>query len=163
MFKHILSPVDGSPGSLAALAEVIGMARAFNAQVTVVYVVDPYPFTGVGTEFAYSQDEYLTAARAEARAALDLAAAQLTEADIRFETRIVESHAIWRGVVDVINETGADLVVMASHGRRGLERLLLGSVTQSVLAHTQVPTLVVRQKPDAALEQAAPSDPDTAV
>ena len=148
MFNHILTPIDGSPGSLASLEQVIAMARAFDAEVTVVYVVDPYPFTGVGTEFAYGQDEYLNAARAEGRAALDLAAKQLEEANVKFDTRVVESHAIWRGVTDVLDETGADLVVMASHGRSGLERLLLGSVTQSVLAHTKVATLVVRQKRD---------------
>lgn len=155
MFKHIVSPVDGSYGSLAALDKVVGLARAFDAQVTIVYVVDPYPFTGVGTEFAYGQDEYLNVARAEGRAALDLAVQRLAQHGITPETRVVESHAVWRGVTDVIDEVGADLVVMASHGRRGLERLLLGSVTRSVLAHTQVATLVVRQDAAQASQAAA--------
>lgn len=155
MFKHILSPIDGSPGSLASLDQVVVMAKAFDAKVTVVYVVDPYPFTGVGTEFAYGQDEYLNAARSEGRAALDMALKKLEQSGVQADTRVVESHAIWRGVTDVIDETGVDLVVMASHGRSGLERLLLGSVTQSVLAHTHVATLVVRQKPQAADDAAA--------
>lgn len=158
MFKHIVSPVDGSYGSLAALDKVVAIARAFDSRVTVVYVVDPYPFTGVGTEFAYGQDEYLNAARAEGRAALDLAVQRLEQAGIQPETRVAESHAIWRGVTDVIDEIGADLVVMASHGRRGLERLLLGSVTQSVLAHTHVATLVVRQEPEPPAADDAPDD-----
>lgn len=157
MFKHIVSPVDGSYGSLAALDKVIAIARAFDSRITLIYVVDPYPFTGVGTEFAYGQDEYLNAARAEGRAALDLAVQRLQEQGMQAETRVVESHAIWRGVTDVIDEVGADLVIMASHGRRGLERLLLGSVTQSVLAHTHVATLVVRQESGSA-EAAAASD-----
>ncbi|MCK9517042.1 MAG: universal stress protein [Ottowia sp.] len=155
MFTHIVSPVDGSYGSLAALEKVVAIARAFDSRVTLVYVVDPYPFTGVGTEFAYGQDEYLNAARAEGRAALDLAVQRLEEQGIKPDTRVVESHAIWRGVTDVIDEVGADLVILASHGRRGLERLLLGSVTQSVLAHTHVATLVVRQTPEEASKASA--------
>ena len=90
MFNHILTPIDGSPGSLASLEQVIAMARAFDAEVTVVYVVDPYPFTGVGTEFAYGQDEYLNAARAEGRAALDLAVQRRQEQGMQAETRVVE-------------------------------------------------------------------------
>lgn len=144
MFKHILAPVDGSPTSLAALDHAIALAKAFDSSVTVVYVVDPYPFTGVGTEFAYGQDQYLNAARAEGRAALDRAAERLKTAGIEPDTRVVESHAIWRGILETIDSIGADVVVMGSHGRRGLERLLLGSVTRSVLAHSGVDTLVVR-------------------
>lgn len=144
MFKHILAPVDGSATALAAVDKAAGLAKAFSCPVTAVYVIDPYPFTGVGSEFAYGQDQYLSAARAEARAAMDGAADRLRAAGVTAETRIIESHAIWRGIQEAIEATGADLVVIGSHGRRGLERLVLGSVTQSVLSHTQVTTLVVR-------------------
>ena len=144
MFKHILAPVDGSATSLAAVDKAAELAKAFGAVVTAVYVIDPYPFTGVGSEFAYGQDQYLNAARAEARAAMEGAAKRLQDAGVQAETRVIESHAVWRGVLEAIEATGADLVVMGSHGRRGLERLVLGSVTQSVLSHTQVSTLVVR-------------------
>lgn len=144
MFKHILAPIDGSETSLKALDKAAQMAKAFDATVTVVYVIDPYPFTGVGAEFGYGQDQYLNAARAEARAALDAAAGRLQEAGVRFDSRVLESHAIWRGIVEAVDELGIDLVVIGSHGRRGLERLVLGSVTQSVLSHSKTTTLVVR-------------------
>ena len=144
MFKHILAPVDGSATSLAAVDKAAELAKAFGAVVTAVYVIDPYPFTGVGSEFAYGQDQYLNAARAEARAAMEGAAKRLQDVGVQAETRVIESHAVWRGVIEAIEACGADLVVMGSHGRRGLERLVLGSVTQSVLSHTKVSTLVVR-------------------
>lgn len=145
MFKHILVPVDGSETSLSAVDKAIGLAKAFDSEVTAIYVIDPYPFTGVGADFAYGQDQYLGAAKAEANAAVEAVAQRLTAAGLKAETRIVEAHAVWRGIADAAEAVGADLVVMGSHGRRGLEKLVLGSVTQSVLTQTQLATLVVRR------------------
>lgn len=144
MFKHILVPIDGSETSMAALDKAGHLAKTLDAKLTTVYVVDPYPFTGVGSEFAYGQNQYLNAARAEAGAAMDKAIARLKEMGVEAGSKVVEAHAIWRGILDVAEETGADLIVMGSHGRRGLERLILGSVTQSVLTHAPIATLVVR-------------------
>lgn len=146
MFKHILVPVDGSDTSLAALDKAGGLARAFGAQVTAIFVIDPYPFTGVGADFAYGQDQYLSAAKAEASAAIEAASARLQQAGVAADTRVVESHAVWRGILEAADAAGADLIVMGSHGRRGLERLVLGSVAQSVLSHTKVNTLIVRDE-----------------
>ena len=70
MFKHILVPVDGSDTAQMAVDKATALAKAFGSQVTVIYVIDPYPFTGVGTDFAYGQAEYLSAATAEANAAI---------------------------------------------------------------------------------------------
>lgn len=157
MFSHILVPIDGSKTSMAALDQAIAMARAFSSAVTVVYVIDPYPFTGVGPEFNYGQEQYENAARAEGHLALDAAAKHLKASGITPDLHVVEAHAIWRGIIDTIDSTQVDLVVMGSHGRRGLERLVLGSVTQSVLARTKVDTLVVRSPaPVAAAPAAAP-------
>ena len=144
MFKHILVPIDGSDTSQAALDKAAGLAQAFGARVTAIFVIDPYPFTGVGADFAYGQDQYLTAARAEAVAAIDAAQARLQQAGVPVDTQVVESHAVWRGILETAEQLGADLIVMGSHGRRGLEKLVLGSVAQSVLSHTRINTLVVR-------------------
>lgn len=144
MFKHILIPVDGSPTAMVAVDKAAGLAKAFGSAATVVYVIDPYPFTGVGADFAYGQDQYLSAATAEANSAIDAARERLAGAGIQAEVRVVESHAVWRGILEAAETAGADLVVMGSHGRRGLEKLVLGSVTQSVLSHAKVNTLVVR-------------------
>ena len=144
MFKHILVPVDGSETSTKAVVKAVGLAKAFGSVVTVLYVIDPYPFTGVGADFAYGQDQYLNAARAEAGAAIEAANSRLQQAGVQVDSRVVESHAVWRGILEAAETVGADLIVMGSHGRRGLERLVLGSVAQSVLSHTKIDTLVVR-------------------
>ena len=73
MFKHILIPVDGSETSMKAVAKAAALAKTFGSTVTALYVIDPYPFTGVGADFAYGQAQYLSAATAEANAALDAA------------------------------------------------------------------------------------------
>lgn len=144
MFKHILVPVDGSPTSMMAVSKAAGLAKAFGSAVTILYVIDPYPFTGVGADFAYGQAQYLSAATAEANAALDTAKKAMQEAGIEANTVVGEGHAAQEGISRALESTGADLIVMGSHGRRGIERLVLGSVTQRVLGAVHVPVLVVR-------------------
>ena len=144
MFKHILVPVDGSSTSQLAVAKAIELAKAFASQVTVIYVIDPYPFTGVGTDFAYGQAEYLSAATAEANSAVHAAKSTLSDAGVTVDTSVVESNSAWRGIVEAGATLQADLIVMGSHGRSGLEKLMLGSVAHAVLSHTKLPVLVVR-------------------
>jgi len=144
MFKHILVPVDGSPTSMLAVSKAADLAKAFGSQVTALYVIDPYPFTGVGADFAYGQSQYLTAATAEANSALDAVKVTMQAAGVSVDTVLGEGHAVHEGIVRALENTGADLIVMGSHGRRGLERLMLGSVTQRVLGVAHVPVLVVR-------------------
>ena len=107
-------------------------------------MIDPYPFTGVGADFAYGQDQYLNAARAEASTAIDSVNQRLKAAGVQADTRVVDAHSVWRGILEAADAVGVDLIVIGSHGRRGLEKLVLGSVTQSVLSHTKITTLVVR-------------------
>jgi len=144
MFKHILVPVDGSATSQTAVGKATDLAKAFGAQVTVIYVIDPYPFTGVGTDFAYGQAEYLSAATAEASAAVHAAKESFVKAGVAVDTSVIEAHTAWRGIVEAGVSLSADLIVMGSHGRNGLEKLVLGSVAQAVLSHTKLPVLVVR-------------------
>ena len=144
MFKHILLPVDGSAASAEAVQKGLALARAFSSTVTVIYVIDPYAFTGMGTDFSYGQTEYLNAANAEARETLAAAQALFTAQGVTAQTSVIEAQSIYRGILDTADSTGADLIVMGSHGRRGLEKLVLGSVTAQVLSHAQLPVLVVR-------------------
>ncbi|MDF1484382.1 universal stress protein [Ramlibacter sp. H39-3-26] len=144
MFKHILVPVDGSPTSLLAVGKAAGLAKAFGSAVTAIYVIDPYPFTGVGTDFAYGQAQYLSAATAEANEALAQTRKQFEDAGVSITTTVIEGHAVQQGILETASAVGADLIVMGSHGRRGLEKLVLGSVTQRVLAAVHLPVLVVR-------------------
>ncbi len=144
MFKHILVPVDGSETAQKAAEKAAGLAKAFGSSVTVIYVIDPYPFTGLGSDFAYGQAEYLSAATAEAEQAIQAAKQTLQQAGVTPQTRVVEEHSTWRGILNAAQTTSADLIVMGSHGRHGLEKIVLGSVAQRVLSHAHLPVFVVR-------------------
>ena len=145
MFKHILVPVDGSKTSMLAVSKAAALAKTFGSAVTAVYVIDPYPFTGVGADFAYGQAQYLSAAPSDAHAALDTVKSSMEQAGVPVETVMGEGHSVHDGIMEAAKTTGADLIVMGSHGRRGLEKLVLGSVTQRVLSDSLIPVLVVRQ------------------
>ena len=144
MFKHILIPVDGSATSAMAVSKAAALAKTFGSAVTAVYVVDPYPFTGVGADFAYGQAQYISAATAEANTALDATKKAMAEVGVDVTLMVGEGHAVHDGILRALEATGADLIVMGSHGRRGLEKLVLGSVTQRELGVVHVPVLVVR-------------------
>ena len=144
MFNHILVPVDGSKTALTAVRKAAELAKVFGAAVTAVYVVDPYPFTGVGADFAYGQTQYLSAAMAEANATLDDVKRIMDEAGMPVSTVVGEGHSVHEGILRVMESSGADLIVMGSHGKRGLEKLMLGSVTQRVPSAVKIPVLVVR-------------------
>ncbi len=144
MFKHILVPADGSDNAHRAIAKAIGLAQAFKSKVSVIYVIDPYAFTGVGTDFAYGQAEYLASATAEGNEALRVAREAFEVAGLESSTAVVEGHSVYKGILESAADLGADLIVMGSHGRRGLQKLMLGSVTSQVLSHAHLPVLVVR-------------------
>ena len=99
MFKHILVPVDGSATAQMAVQKAIGLAQVFGSRVTAIFVIDPYPFTGVGTDFAYGQAEYLNAATAEANLAIKATKTAFEQAGVKVDTSVVESHAAWRYTV----------------------------------------------------------------
>lgn len=145
MFKHILVPVDGSSTSMLAVARAAALARHFGSDVTALYVVDPYPFTGIGADFAYGQAQYLSAATSEANTALEAVKKAMLDSGVTVNTVVGEGHAVHEGIERAIESTGADLVVIGSHGRRGLEKFMLGSVTQRVLGVVKVPVMVVRE------------------
>ena len=145
MFNHILIPVDGSSTSNQAMAKAIALAQAFKSMVTVVSVVDNYAFTGVGVDFAYGQAEYLEAAKVECNLALKAAQQAFETLGIKVTSSLVEGNAVYKGILDTAVSTNADLIVMGSHGRKGFEKLVLGSVASQVLAHAHIPVLIVRE------------------
>ena len=144
MFKHLLLPADGSDNARRAIEKAVAIARAFGGRVTAIYVIDPYTLSGVGADFAYGQAEYLSAARAEAEVAMAQVTQACEQAGVAVDTALVESHSVSKGILAKAQEVGADLIVMGSHGKRGLEKLVLGSVTSQVLSHAHLPVLVVR-------------------
>lgn len=145
MFKQILVPVDGSSTAQLAIGKAVAIAQAFTSAVTLIYVIDPYAFTGVGADFSYGQSEYLSAATKEAHEAISSARQVFESRGITVSGSVVEGHSIYQAILDTAESLNADLVVMGSHGRRGLEKLVLGSVTAQVLSHAHVSVLVVRE------------------
>ena len=144
MLNHILVPIDGSETSMLAVSKASGLALAFGSRITLIHVIDNYPFIGVGADYALGQNEYLAAATASANAALARGVAALAAEGLHSDQRVIDGHVVHEGIVDTAIAIAADLIVMGSHGRSGIEKLLLGSVTQRVLQDAKCPVLVVR-------------------
>lgn len=145
MIRHILVPVDGSPTSTAALHRAIELARACDATITVLMTYDPYPYLGAAAEYGTWQAQYLEDLRGEANIAVQAARRVVEDADIAVKAAVQEAHRTHEGILEVAASEKADLIVMGSHGRSGLDKLVMGSVTQRVLQHTHLPVLVVRE------------------
>jgi nucleotide-binding universal stress UspA family protein len=144
MFNHILVPIDGSETSMLAVSKASGLALAFGSRITLIHVVDNYPFIGVGADYALGQNEYLAAATSSANAALARGVAALAAEGLHSDQRVIDGHVVHEGIVDTAEAIAADLIVMGSHGRKGLEKFVLGSVAAQVLAHAHLPILIVR-------------------
>ena len=146
MFKHILLATDGSPASEHAAKLAIDLARVHGAKVTVLYVVDPYPYLGIGEANPYGFQAYMAAAQEHAAQAHAKVVAMCGEgADkVTMQSRIVEDMTAASGIVKTAKDEGADLIVVGSHGHTGLTRLMLGSVATKVVAESTVPVLVAR-------------------
>lgn len=145
MFKHILIPTDGSALAEAAASEGIRLARHIGAQVTVLHVCTPFhPLAWDVEALTDTRAEY---ERHQKRKAQHILAGP--ESFAREEgvdcTGIFVTHAHpYQAAIDVARERSCDLILMASHGRKGVSGLLLGSETQKVLAHSRIPVLVYR-------------------
>ena len=144
MFKHILVPVDGSSTANQALEKAAAIAQAFQSEVTVVSVIDIYAFAGLGGDVAYGQAEYLEAATAEAHAAIKNAKVFFETSGLAVTTTVIEGQVTYKSILEAADSAQADLIVMGSHGRKGLEKLVLGSVAAQVLSHTHLPVMIVR-------------------
>lgn len=145
MFKHILLGTDGSAASENAAALAVGLARQHGAKLTVLYVVDPYPYLGIGETNPLGFQAYMAAAQQHgAQAHAKVAALCDAEPKVKLEARLAEDVTAARGIVQMAQDEGADLVVVGSHGRSGVARVVLGSVAAKVVAQSPVPVLVAR-------------------
>lgn len=145
MYKHILIATDGSEFAGKALATGFALAKHVAAKVTVVTVTEPWRGRVTGeAAFGLPAGEFAKIADEQARRVLDAVRKAAAEAGVSVDLLHVKDHYPADGVLQAARETGSDLVVMASHGRRGLERLFLGSETQRVLTQSNIPVLVCR-------------------
>jgi nucleotide-binding universal stress UspA family protein len=144
MFKKILVPTDGSSLATAAATMAARLAKAQGGQVVGIYVIDPFPFIGIGDASAVALQSYMTEARRAATQALD-AVGKICEAEgAPFVGDTIERNVVHEGIVETATAEGCDLIVMGSHGRQGVKALLLGSVAHKVLVHAPVPVLTVK-------------------
>ena len=146
MFKHILLATDGSAASEHAANMAIGLARTHQAKLTVVFVVDPYPYMGIGEANPMGFDAYMSAAQAQAAAAHSHVSDLCNQggAVVEMQARMLENVGAASGIVQTAKTEGADLIMVGSHGRSGIARLMLGSVASRVVAESTVPVLVAR-------------------
>ena len=147
MFKKLLVPVDGSPTARAALLTAIDMARLMGAAMVVVSVYDPFPFIVAGPDYGYAQLQYVDAIKAETHAIAKEAQGLAEAAGLATEVQVIDAPKTWRAILDAASASASDLIVMGSHGRSGLDRLVMGSVAHSVLQHATLPVMVVRGGP----------------
>lgn len=146
MFKHILLATDGSEASEHAAKLAVNLARTHGAKMTAVYVIDPYPYLGIGESNPLGFQSYMTAAQEHA-ATTHTKISELCNSGgpaVELHVRLVEDVGAAAGIVATAQTEGADLIVVGSHGRSGLARVVLGSVAARVVAQATVPVLVTR-------------------
>jgi nucleotide-binding universal stress UspA family protein len=145
MFKHILIPTDGSDLSLKAILYGVQLAKESGAKVTGLTVTEPYQAAGMDAVFVpVDLGDYEEQSRVLSEKAIEQVKMAAQAAGVSCET-IREVHdQPYRAIIDAALALGCDLIVMASHGRRGISALLLGSETAKVLTHSTIPVLVYR-------------------
>lgn len=145
MYKHILIATDGSELADKAVAHGLALAKALGSQVTVVTVTEPWTFQVTGeAAIAFPYDEYEKAMAATAAETLSKAASAASKAGVACKTVYVRERHPADGILETAKAQTCDLIVMASHGRRGFARLLLGSQAQNVVTHSIIPVLICR-------------------
>ncbi|MBB4184392.1 universal stress protein [Sinorhizobium terangae] len=147
MFRNILIPTDGSSLATVAVDAAVAFAKEVGANITVFTVMEPFHlFTSSSYQLGSTREEYEALSREHAAQTLAAAQAQAERAGVACATDQVRSHEVFRAIIQKAEDIGADLIVMASHGRSGVGALIVGSVTAKVLTHSTIPVLVYRKK-----------------
>ncbi|KPN30622.1 universal stress protein [Halolamina pelagica] len=141
MYDDILVPTDGSPAATTAIEHAVSLAETYDATIHALYVVDASAFSSIesGSELV------IDALEEEGQRAVEEVVDAAETAGVEVETHVVSGTA-YRRILDYVDSEGVDLVVMGTHGRSGVERFLLGSVTERVVRTADVPVLTIRQK-----------------
>ena len=145
MYEHILIAVDGSDVSVRAEEQGLALAKALGSQVALVHATEPWP-TAVSGEWALAMPlkEYQEVAAGNAKVVLAAAAERARRYGVACKTEHIPDRYAAEGILEHAKATPCDLIVMGSHGRRGLSKLLLGSEATRVLTGAHVPVLICR-------------------
>jgi nucleotide-binding universal stress UspA family protein len=149
MYSHILIATDGSKFANNGLDHGLALAKALGSKVTIVTVTEPWHTLELAREIQAHPgrnplDDFEKAAAAAAERILDAAAAAAAKAGVAAETVHIQGEHPAPGIIKAAEDGGCSLIVMASHGRRGLQRLMLGSQAAEVVAHSEIPVLIIR-------------------
>lgn len=148
MFKKILLPTDGSPLSAQAANAGVTFARSIGAEVVALHVTQPFAatigFDGMAAAYAITDEAYEEASTEQAKRFLAGVIDRARTAGVNAQSLTVSNFNVADGIVQAAEESGADLIFIGSHGRSGLSRLLLGSVTAKVLSLATIGVLVYR-------------------
>ena len=144
MYKKILVPIDGSELSYKAVAGAASFAKSLGAEVYVLTVIEPYSYTNLSEYRPESIEQYDQRVKDQAKERLEQARDFFDKAGVDAKICSKKSFSPSEAIMEVCDELGCDLIFMASHGRKGLAAVLLGSETQKVLTHSKVPVMVYR-------------------
>ena len=145
MYKHILIAIDGSDLALKAVDHGLALAKALNAKVIAMTATESWTSTAFGEmPMAFPIDEYEKGCADGAATILSAVTKRADKAGVGCQLLHVKDHHAVDGIIETAKLQGCDLIVMASHGRRGLSRLLLGSQANAVVTHSTVPVLICR-------------------
>ena len=147
MYRNLLVPTEGSKLSDKAVAHAIALAKALRSRITLFHASPDYPMPIYAEGMSsppISKREYAKQSAVRAQKLLDRAAAKVKTAGVRCATAHVIAAAPWEAILAAARKNKCDAIVMASHGRRGISALLLGSETAKVLTHSKLPVVVVR-------------------
>lgn len=148
MFKKILIPTDGSPLSAQAANKGVCFAREIGAEVVALYVTQPFAatvgFDGMAAAYAITDEDYDKTAAEQANKYVKAVLDRAETAGVKATSKVVSNFNVADGLVQAADEYGCDLIFIGSHGRSGLSKLLLGSVTNKVLSLSKTAVLVYR-------------------
>ncbi|MEP7283010.1 MAG: universal stress protein [Rubrivivax sp.] len=144
MYQRILVPTDGSEITAKAVQAAIELAKLGGGALTAIGVKEPFPYSAISEMQPVPPQEFYDAQERIAATHVKAVQAAAQRAGVACEGHTVEALHAWEAILEHAQAKGCDLIVMASHGRRGVAALLLGSETQKVLTHGTLPVLVVR-------------------
>ena len=144
MFKRILVPTDGSEITAKAVTTAVELAKAGGGQLFAISVKEPFPYSAISEMQPVPPQEFYDAQERIAAARVKTVVDAAQAAGVPCEGHTVEALHAWEAILDHAKSQQCDLIVMASHGRRGVAALLLGSETQRVLIHSKLPVMIIK-------------------
>ena len=144
MFKRILVPTDGSDITAHAVDTAIQLAKVHGAQLLTLSVMEPFPYSAVSEIQPVPPQEFIDSQLRVATQRVEAVSAAAAAQGLSCRGHTTEALHAWEAIVDHAKAENVDLIVMASHGRKGFAALLLGSEAQKVLSHIETPVLIVR-------------------